>query len=191
MLDREEVLKAVEKQLSPSLLRHVCQVAEAAQKLAGIYKEDEEKAYLAGLLHDYAKEKSAAELLIIAAENDLLDDVYRQVPYLLHAPVSALLIKREMEIDDEEIIEAISNHTLGKAAMNNLEKIIFLADMIEPDRIFPEVDKLRSLAAKNLDRAMLLGLDSTLRYCLDKNSIIHLQTILARNYFVRLVKPQL
>lgn len=190
MLNGKEAYKAVEKQLSPSLLRHVCQVAEVAQKMAGKYEEDQEKAYLAGLLHDYAKEKSEAQLLIIAAENALLDDVYRQVPYLLHAPVGALLIKRELGIDDEDIIEAISNHTLGKAAMNNLEKIIFLADMIEPDRDFPGVDKIRSLAAKNLDRAMLLGLDSTLKHCLNKNSIIHPRTILARNYFLLQVKPQ-
>ena len=184
MLNSKKALKAIEAQLSPPLIRLVCQVAETAQKMARLYRVDEEKAYMAGILHDYAKEKPQTEILEIAAENNLLDDVYRQVPYLLHAPVGALLIKAELEIDDEEIIIAISNHTLGRPFMSGLEKIIFLADMIEPDRNFPEVNKLRNLAEKDLDEAMLFGLDSTIKYCLDKKSIIHPQTIIARNYFL-------
>lgn len=184
MLDYKKALKAIEAQLSPSLIRHVCQVAETAQRMARLYRIDEKKAYLSGILHDYAKEKPHEELLKIAAEYNLLDDVYSQVPYLLHAPVGALLIKAELEIDDEEIIMAISNHTLGRPFMSSLEKIVFLADMIEPDRNFHEVDKLRKLADKDLDEAMLFGLDSSLKYCLDKKSIIHPQTIMARNYFL-------
>ncbi|HNX28275.1 MAG TPA: bis(5'-nucleosyl)-tetraphosphatase (symmetrical) YqeK [Syntrophomonadaceae bacterium] len=187
MLTKNDIMRVVQKQLSPELFRHVSQVAQTAETMAELYQENREKAYLAGILHDYAKEKPVAELLTIAGENGLLvDDVFRQVPFLLHAPVGACLIKKELGIDDEAILNAISNHTLGRPFMTRLEKIIFLADMIEPDRNFPEVEKLRSLSRQDLDRAMLAALDSTLEYCLQQKRIIHPQTIATRNYFLLL-----
>ncbi|MDD3895129.1 MAG: bis(5'-nucleosyl)-tetraphosphatase (symmetrical) YqeK, partial [Syntrophomonadaceae bacterium] len=118
MLTRNDIMRVVQKQLSPELFRHVSQVAQTAEKMAELYQENREKAYLAGILHDYAKEKPVAELLTIAGENGLLvDDVFRQVPFLLHAPVGACLIKKELGIEDEAILNAISSHTLGRPFM--------------------------------------------------------------------------
>ncbi len=186
-MSSEDILYKVNKQLSPHLFRHVCQVAKTAEKMAVLFGEDPTKANLAGVLHDCAKEKPEAELLAIAGENGLLEEeVYRQVPFLLHAPVGAILIKKEMGIDDEQILNAVYYHTLGRPFMNTLEKIIFLADMIEPDRAFPGVKELRSLCRYDLDQAMIAALDSTLAYCLRQKRIIHPQTIAARNYFLQL-----
>ncbi len=188
-MSSKDILDKVEERLSSHLFRHVCQVAQTAERMAVLFEEDPAKASLAGILHDYAKEKTETELLAIADENGLLEEeVYRQVPFLLHAPVGAILIKKEMGIDDEQILDAVYYHTLGRPFMNKLEKIIFLADMIEPDRNFSGVEELRSLCRHDLNQAMIAALDSTLAYCLRQKRIIHPQTIAARNHFLQLGK---
>lgn len=184
MISHREALQVITERLSPALVRHVRQVAATAQYLAGLYQVDGEKAYLAGLLHDYAKEESAQDLIKAAGVYKIADDIYRQVPYLLHAPIGAILVQEELRIADVEIIQAIGSHTLGRAFMADLEKVVFLADMIENDRNYPGVERLREMAGQNLDQAMLLGLDLTLKFCLDKKSLIHPQTVLTRNYFL-------
>ncbi len=188
MISNKEIIELVERQLSSGLLQHVCQVAQTAEKMAVRFETDREKAFLAGILHDYAKERPEEELTAIAEENGLLDEIYRQVPFLLHAPVGAILIKKELGIEDEEILNAIGNHTLGRPFMGQLEKIIYLADMIEPGRDYPGVERLRNLCQCDLDQAMLAALDSTLGYCLQHKRMIHPQTINTRNYFLKLDK---
>lgn len=188
MISNKEIIELIEKQVSSGLFRHVCRVAQTAEKMAVRFETDREKAFLAGILHDYAKERPEEELAAIAEENGLLDEIYRQVPVLLHAPVGAILVKKELGIIDEEILNAIGSHTLGRPSMGRLEKIIYLADMIEPGRDYPGVESLRNLCQSDLDQAMLAALDSSLGYCLQHKRIIHPQTINTRNYFLKLDK---
>ena len=188
MISTKDILSRLEEQLSRELFRHVYQTAQTAEVLAMRFGADSGRAFLAGILHDYAKERPAKELMAIAQENNLLDEIFLQVPFLLHAPVGAILIKKELGINDENILDAVGNHTLGRPRMSKLEKIIFLADMIEPDRDHLGVYALRELCLHDLDRAMLTALDSTLEHCIRQKRLIHPQTINTRNYFLRLDK---
>ncbi|HHV15770.1 MAG TPA: HD domain-containing protein [Gelria sp.] len=189
MLSEQEALAIIKSRLSNRRLQHSLQVAVEARELAVNFGVSPQKAYLTGILHDYAKGMPASELLNIATVNNLLEhEVDRLVPDLLHAPVGAFLLKTELGIDDEEILQAVKCHTLGSLHMSALDKIIYLADMIEPGRDFPGLERLKCLAWRNLDEGMLFGLESTIKYCLDQQRIIHPLTIEVRNHFLKEVK---
>jgi predicted HD superfamily hydrolase involved in NAD metabolism len=189
MLSEQEALAIIKSRLSNRRLQHSLQVAVEARELAVNFGVSPQKAYLTGILHDYAKGMPASELLNIALTNSLLEhEVDRLVPDLLHAPVGAFLLKTELGIDDEEILQAVKCHTLGSLHMSALDKIIYLADMIEPGRDFPGLERLKCLAWRNLDEGMLFGLESTIKYCLDQQRIIHPLTIEVRNHFLKEVK---
>lgn len=185
VINEQQAIDIIQIRLSKNRFNHSMQVAEIAREMAQVYAVDSQRAYLTGLLHDYAKGISSEELLRIADENHLIkDQVERQVPDLLHAPVGAFLLENELGITDKEILKAVSCHTLGDMEMGSLDKIIFLADMIEPGRDFAGVDRLRCLAGRNLDEGMLFGLESTIKYCIDCHRILHLQTVKVRNKFL-------
>lgn len=186
MLDSEQALALIESRLSLRRYEHSVQVARVARKMARDFGLDEEKAYITGLLHDYAKGLSGAELLNIAQEHQLLqDEIERQVPDLLHAIVGAHLLEREGIVLDGEILHAIRVHTLGAEQMSDFDKIIFLADMVEPGRDYPGLQRLQCLAGRDLDQAMLFALDSTISYCLQQGRLLHPKTIKVRNYFLQ------
>lgn len=189
MIDEKEAIDIIRFRLSRNRFKHSVQVAEAARDMAEQYGANIEKAYLTGLLHDYAKGISSADLLVIARENGLIEsEIDVQVPDLLHAPVGAFLLKKELGITDEEVLHAVKYHTTGSPSMSSLDKIIYLADMIEPGRDFPGIERLKCLTLRDLDQGMLYGLESTIRYCLDRARILHPRTIEARNYFLRLLE---
>lgn len=189
MYDLHEITRAVEAKLSVHRFKHSLGVAREAERMARRLGIDEKKAYLAGIVHDYAKGIAGDELLKLAEAFGLLDDeTYRLVPDLLHAPVGAFLVKKELKIEDEEILSAVAKHTLGDIEMSLLDKIIFLADMIEPGRDFPGIERIRCQAERNLDLAMLYALESTVRYCMEKGRIIHPKTIMVRNMFLQKIK---
>jgi predicted HD superfamily hydrolase involved in NAD metabolism len=137
---------------------------------------------LASLLHDYAKDMPKTELLALANQNGLLTCKAEEVqPDLLHGPVGALLCRRDLDIRDEEILDAIRYHTTGREEMSLAEKIVYLADLIEPGRTYEGVDELRSLCKDNLDKGLLLAFDCTLQYVLKRKLLIHPMTVRARN----------
>lgn len=188
MINEQQAIDIIKHRLSANRFKHSLEVAEAAREMAGIFGIDAERTYLTGLLHDYAKGISGRELLQIAGENNLIkDEVDHQVPDLLHAPVGAFLLHKELGIDNEEILKAVRCHTLGAMEMSTLDKIVFLADMIEPGRDYPGVDRLRCLAMRNLDEGMLFGLESTIKYCIDNHRILHPRTVLVRNKFLTII----
>lgn len=188
MLEAQEAKAIIAARLSKNRCRHSLAVAEVARDLAEKYGDDSDRAYLTGLLHDYAKGMAGAELLKLARENKLITDAVDElVPDLLHAPVGAFLLARDLKITDPAILQAVASHTLGALNMTVLDKIIFLADMIEPGRDFPGVERLRCLTGRNLDEAMLFGLDSTIKYCIDAARALHPKTILVRNKFLTLL----
>ena len=138
MIGPKEALEIIRFKLSRSRFKHSIQVANTAREMAARYGFDEERAYLTGLLHDYAKGISGQELIDLAEDYGIeLDPIDREVPDLLHGPVGACLLADELDIDDQELLHAVSAHTLGCLDMNDLDKIIYLADMIEPGRDYP------------------------------------------------------
>ena len=174
------------KRLSPKRLSHSIGVSQTAVSLAVRFGCDKEKARLAGLLHDYAREIPTNELLPSAqAFGIVVCDIEQAEPVLLHAPLAAKMVQAEFGINDTEVLQAIILHTTGGLNMTLLDKIICLADAIEPGRSFKGVDKIRMAACTDLDKALLGALDQSIRYLVKSGGIIHPATIAARNQILR------
>ena len=181
----ENATKRLRQHLSPKRMAHSLGVSMTSYELALQYGADPAKARIAGLLHDCARELSSKTLLQLAADFGILvTDVDKANPSLLHAPVGAYVVSREYSLRDEDILQAIYWHTTGKAGMTLLEKIIFIADYIEPGRHFPGVDTLRKLANHDLDQAVLTGYDLTLRHIIDQGGLIHTASVEGRNFML-------
>ncbi len=139
--------------LSEGRYGHTLRVADTARDLARVHGLDEDRTRLAALLHDAARETGTPpeEFLRLADEWDLpVGEPERQSPKLLHGPVAAELAKRELGIDDEEVLEAVRAHTTGKPLMGPLALALYVADKIEPAREYPSVERLRALAREDL-----------------------------------------
>ena len=175
----KEILK---KRLSVKRYTHSVGVANTAAKLAGMFNGDIERAYLAGLLHDYAREVPNAELLELAMAHNLSSDAVDLLqPNLLHGPVGAWMLKEQGILDDEAILDAIRWHTTGHPDMTQLARIIYIADYIEPNRDFPGVDLLRQLTYQDLDLGVLAGIDHTIGFLVQKDGYLHPLSVAARN----------
>lgn len=187
-MDRDYYVNILKARLSPARLAHSQLVVETAFKLRDRLQIEEknslkeEKLWLAALLHDYAKDLSGQELLFIAAENNLISCKAEEVqPDLLHGPVGAFLCRRDLKIEDEEVLQTIRYHTTGHERMTLLEKLVFLADLVEPSRNYVGVDELRKICEDDLDKGLLFAFDSTLQYVLRRELLIHPLTVQARN----------
>ncbi len=163
--DVRKLTKAMEETLSGKRFQHTLGVAYTAAAMAMKYEVDVKKALIAGLLHDCAKCMSDEKLLKLSEkENIEVTDVERRNPYLLHAKVGAMLATKEYDIDDEEILDAITYHTTGRPGMTDLDKIVFVADYVEPGRDkAPNLAKVRKLAFEDLDGAVRRILKDTLK----------------------------
>lgn len=172
----------VKKRLNAPRFQHTLGVVESALKLANVYGADPDKARAAALLHDVAKEYDTERLLKAAFEFDIvLSDIERRMPALIHAPVGAQVARREFGVDDPDILAAIRYHTTGRAGMSLLERVVFLADYIEPGRVHPGVDPVREAAEYDLDQAVLLALDQTILYLVGRGEPIAPDAVAARN----------
>jgi len=162
----KRLTKAMEEELTGKRFLHTLGVEYTAAALAMKYDVPLLNAQVAGLLHDSAKCLSDEKQLKICEKNHLhVSDVEKRNPYLLHGKVGAFLAKTEYGIEDDDILNAITWHTTGRPDMSVLEKIIFVADYIEPGRKeAPGLEEIRKLAFEDLDRAMIRILDDTLRY---------------------------
>lgn len=184
-MEYNQVLDKLSQTLSGKRFRHSLGVSQTAGELASRFAEDVPKAKLAGLLHDCARSIPSNNLLQMAEVFAIVvNDVERCQPVLLHAPIGACLARREYGIDDPDILKAIALHTTGGRDLSKLDKIIYLADFIEPSRDFPGIDKLRSLALYNLDAAMLAAYDKSLHYVIEQGELIHPATVEGRNYLL-------
>lgn len=161
---------------------HSLRVVETGLDLAGIYGEDPDKVRLAGLLHDCGKIRDKDLLLKKAKSFDIINDiVLRNNLELLHAPLAAEIAKKYFKVIDEDVLNAIRYHTTGRVGMSQLEKIIFLADYIEPMRNFDGVENVRLLAKEDLDLAVIKAMDQTINFLIYKGALISTATIDARN----------
>lgn len=185
MWKEEKIIDYLKDNLNESRFNHSLSVRDTAEKLARIYGADIEKAKLAGLVHDCAKNMSNEELIKIAKENGVvIDEIFYKSPQLMHGLVGSILAKQLMGIEDQEVLDAIKYHTTGKKEMSLLEKIIYIADYIEPTRKFPGVCSLRQQAYINLDKAILLSFDDSIKFIIDSGKLLHNCTIEARNYLL-------
>ena len=164
-------------------------MAHAAVHLAKKYGGDAKKAELAGWIHDCAKELKLDEMRAVVKDAGLaLDEHMLASRALLHGPAGSILARTRYDVDDEEIAGAIFYHTTGRPDMTLMEKIIFLADYIEPQRDFPGVEELRRLAEIDLDRALIASYDCTLRHLMDEGDFIYELTFQGRNNLVLRLK---
>ena len=158
--------KAMEKVLKPDRYEHSIGVAYTAAAMAMRYDADVQKALVAGILHDCAKCMDHEEQLKIIKKQGLpVTEFELKNPKLLHAGVGAYLAEHTYGVRDEEILSAIRYHTTGRPDMTKLEKIIFLADIIEPNRrMFPEMEEIRRAIFEELDTGLVLTLKYLLEY---------------------------
>ncbi|MCR4781875.1 MAG: nicotinate (nicotinamide) nucleotide adenylyltransferase [Lachnospiraceae bacterium] len=165
-MDIHSIYDSLKESLKPSRYEHTLGVMYTAVSLAMRYNYPLEKAKLAGLLHDCAKNLSDDELILICEENGIEISAYeRKAPYLLHAKVGAFFAKTKYSISDEDILHAITVHTTGCPNMSLLDKIIFTADYIEPLRDKAEnLSEIRSKAFIDIDEAIVFILRDTLKY---------------------------
>ena len=185
----EEKLKNV---LSERRFNHSIGVMETAVKMAEYFGCDVEKARIAGLLHDCAKEIDKDDAVSLCEEFGIeVDEVKRVQKGLLHADLGAKILDLEYGVDDEEIYDAVKCHTMGRCGMTDLDKILYLADFIEPTRKeFDGLSKLRELCFRDLDEAMLFAINLSISFVMGKGKVLHKQTIKTREYFTKLIEER-
>jgi len=188
-MKREQLLEAVRGQITKHRYEHTLGVVETAIRLAEKYGADKEKAETAAILHDYCKFWPEDKMRnIIENTPHIPKDLLEYDTELWHAHVGAEVVRRDLGIEDEEILDAIRYHTSGRENMTLLEKVVCLADYIEPGRQFSGVDELRTAAEEDLDRALAKGLGGTITFLVNREKRIYPLTVLARN---SLVKPKM
>ena len=171
-LSLEALEREVVSLLKPDRVKHVLGCRDTAVTLAKHWGADETDAARAGLLHDITKALNGLQQLTLCHAYDIvLDDFSRENTKTLHALTGALVARRIFG-ENDAVVSAISSHTTGKANMTLLEKIIYVADYMEPNRNFPGVEKLRDLAFTDLDGALKLGLEMTLAMLKEQGSAV-------------------
>ncbi|RNB82338.1 HD domain-containing protein [Brevibacillus fluminis] len=181
---REQLLSQVRAQMHEKRYLHTLGVAESARKLAERFGADPDKAELAGYVHDYCKCWPIPKLHTYLLRYDLPQDIIEGEKELWHAFVGANVIQSELEITDPEVIQAVRYHTTGRVGMSLLEKIVCVADYIEPQRSFPGVEKIRELAVKDLDQALSEALGGTIAMLIERKKTVYPLTLLAYNDLV-------
>lgn len=181
---REELMQEVQMHMSERRFQHVLGVEEMAVALAAKYGASEEKASIAALTHDYAKERPDEEFELIIQRDGYDLDLLNYGNAIWHGLVGASMVQRELGIDDEEILEAIRLHTTGAKKMSLLDKIIYVADYIEPGRNFPGVREARELALIDLDEAVAYETKHTLQHLIEQEQQIYPKTIETYNHWV-------
>jgi len=153
-MERADYLEAIKTRMPEKRYIHTIGVMETAVRLAELYGEDVKSAETAAILHDIAKYADEDWMIQIVKENGLDERLIDWGPEILHGPVGAWIAEHEFNISNKDILNSIHYHTTGRAGMSKLEKIIYIADMIEPNRNFDGVEKLRNKAEKDLEKAM-------------------------------------
>lgn len=184
-MKRKEIEKQLKKELDKERFTHTMGVMYTAAALAMAHGADMDQALYAGLLHDCAKCIPNEEKLSLCEKYQIsISDAERKSPSLLHAKLGAYFAKSIYGIEDEEILHSIKVHTTGEPGMNLLDKIIYIADYIEPNRDqAPNLTAIRKLAFQDLDKTMEKILSDTLQYLTEKGGEIDPLTNETYQYF--------
>ncbi len=174
-MDRIKMREKLSDKLDKKRYEHSIGVSYIAASMAMVFGEDVEKAMIAGLLHDCAKNIPSDEKVEKCKKHKIpVNSFEKKNPELLHAKLSAYYAKKKYEVEDNDILSAITWHTTGRADMTTLEKIIYIADYIEPNRKpLPEIEEIRREAYKDLDKCLVHILKNIVSYLekRDKDSI--------------------
>lgn len=179
MCDQKKIKLYLRMNLSEKRYLHSIRTAETAEKLCILHGCNSEKGFIAGLIHDIAREINNEGLQKITKDNGYtISSVEKEFPVLLHGRVGAIIAKKELLIDDEEILEAVRWHTTGKPGMQGLTSILFVADYIEPGREHITNIFRQSLKNRKLDEIVLLTVKESISYCRKKGYSVAEQTLL-------------
>lgn len=178
-----DAIKIAQTLLPEKRMRHVLGVAETSQRLARKYKVDIEKAGVAAVLHDIAKYKSIDEMSDILNATPGFEHYLSANVEVWHAPVGAILAQKQFGISDEDVLNAIQFHTTGRENMSMLEKIVFVADFIEPGRTHEVCKQCAELAEVSLEAAVAFECKCTIEFLQGKNENIHEDTLRAFEFY--------
>lgn len=185
MVEQKHVIGVLREHYTSSTFEHCERTTQTAVALATLAGCDCEQAETAAWFHDYAKELDEHRLVELARGFSLsVTEVDLANPYLLHGPVGACLVREELGRDEPWLYYAISRHTYGSPDMNALDKIIYLADVIEPGRAFVGLDEVREAARTDIEKAFRLAYEGQMRFLLSQHRPLHPVTIEVWNRLV-------
>ena len=187
-ITRDQLLVKMQQLLPEKRLKHCLGVEQTAIELAERFGVDREKAGLAGLLHDYTKKLSDEEFLALIDKYDLAPKLKDWGNNVWHGMVGIYKIQEDLGLSDPEILRAIEIHTVGSAQMSDLDKVVYVADYIEPNRDFPGVEEAREIACISLNRAVAYETAHTVEYLAHQGLPIFPQTLETYNAYVGFMK---
>lgn len=187
---RHRVIAWLKKNVSSHRLQHILGVEATCIDLARCHQVNVQQAAQAGLMHDLAKFFPSKKLLNIAATANIpVDQICTKHPHLIHADVGAVVAQKEFGVEDVEVLDAIANHTLGTPKMSKLSCIVYIADVLEPNRgENQDLEAMRQVAKLNLYKCVQQTSDYSLKYLISKQKIVHPRTVLTRNWALTKLK---
>lgn len=184
-MDQEHALKLVKPHLNQTRYEHTKRVLKTALILADIYRVDREDTMLAAIFHDYAKYRPLDEMIKIIKNHGLRADLLSFHHELWHGPVASILVETELGIEKQSIKDAIYWHTTGHGQMTDLEKIIYLADYIEPGRNFPGLNLIQKKAGEDLNEACFMAVRNSMRFLVERERLVYPETLNMYNQLKR------
>ncbi|RMC54281.1 bis(5'-nucleosyl)-tetraphosphatase (symmetrical) YqeK [Lactobacillus sp. ESL0261] len=181
VLSSAEIVSKEKSNMTEDRFEHCIGVSKTAKKLAKLNQYDEDKAELAGFIHDYAKQVSVEEYREVIKTKGFDQDLLNWNRSIWHGIVGTYFIQRDLKINDSEILTAVRRHTTADVEMTTLDKIVFMADYIEPGRSFPGVEEARKITYANLDQGVGYQLAHTLEFLIEKRNKIYPRTLDAYN----------
>ena len=181
VLSSAEIVSKEKSNMTEDRFEHCIGVSKTAKKLAELNQYDEDKAALAGFIHDYAKQVSVEEYREVIKTKGFDQDLLNWNRSIWHGIVGTYFIQRDLKITDTEILTAVRRHTTADVEMTTLDKIVFMADYIEPGRSFPGVEEARKITYANIDKGVGYQLAHTLEFLIEKRNKIYPRTLDAYN----------
>ncbi|MBU9789207.1 bis(5'-nucleosyl)-tetraphosphatase (symmetrical) YqeK [Lentilactobacillus sp. IMAU92037] len=181
---RTELVEKLRNALTDSRFHHVLRVEQTAMDLADINGVDLQRASIAGLVHDYAKQRPDEDFIQAIKTYHLDPELLNYGNAIWHGVVGWIFVKNELQINDIEILNAVRYHTVGHEYMTPLEQIVYMADYIEPARDFPGVDEARKVTFNDLKQGVAYQTKQTLSYLVENNKPVFPQTIITYNSWV-------
>lgn len=183
-MNRDELLNAIRTRMPEKRYVHTLGVMDTSIRLAGVYDVPEKDAEIAAILHDVVKfaDREWMKQVIIDQQMDPTLLLFHHE--LWHAPVGAYVAQHEFGVTNQCVLDAICFHTTGRAKMGTLEKIVYCADMIEPNRQFPGVEELRQHDEQGLDALTKLCVKRSIQFLVQKNQPVYPDSIHCYNDLV-------